>query len=116
MPTTDSGQDAVGPAALLHARYIQTFCFLLQALAVPAIVSGQDAVVAAETGSGKTLAYLVPLVSQLLARSQAQALTAEPAADADAAAAERAERYYPIETHRTGNISWNTWCRCCRSR
>ncbi len=34
---------------------------------MPPLLSGRDAVVAAETGSGKTLAYLAPIVSQMLA-------------------------------------------------
>lgn len=49
---------------------------LLQELAVPALVSGRNVVLAAETGSGKTLAYLAPIVSQLLARRR-QADTAD---------------------------------------
>ena len=38
-----------------------------QALAVPAILSGRNVVLAAETGSGKTIAYLAPVMSRLLA-------------------------------------------------
>ena len=37
-----------------------------QELVMPAIGSGQSAVIAAETGSGKTLAYLAPVASMLL--------------------------------------------------
>ena len=39
----------------------------VQAQAMPPLLAGRDAVIAAETGSGKTLAYLAPIVSQLLA-------------------------------------------------
>ena len=42
----------------------------VQAQAVPPLLSGRDAVIAAETGSGKTLAYLAPLVSRMLAGRQ----------------------------------------------
>ncbi|XP_050203462.1 DEAD-box ATP-dependent RNA helicase 22 [Mercurialis annua] len=38
---------------------------LVQAAAIPALLSGKDVVVAAETGSGKTHAYLVPLIEKL---------------------------------------------------
>lgn len=86
---------SVGSQAALRGTIALAFCCLhvldivhvlspdvqptnAQALAVPAIVAGQDAVVAAETGSGKTLAYLAPLISSLLARNAAQ-----PAADSD---------------------------------
>lgn len=34
-------------------------------MAVPAIVSGGDYLLASQTGSGKTLAYLLPLVNML---------------------------------------------------
>ena len=39
----------------------------MQAQALPLLLSGRDAVIAAETGSGKTLAYLAPIVSRMLA-------------------------------------------------
>lgn len=39
----------------------------VQELALPAILSGEDVVLAAETGSGKTLSYLVPLLTRVLA-------------------------------------------------
>ncbi|GBG68600.1 hypothetical protein CBR_g3143 [Chara braunii] len=39
----------------------------LQAVAVPQLLKGGDAVVAAETGSGKTHAYVVPLIQRILA-------------------------------------------------
>lgn len=39
---------------------------LLQASSIPAILSGQDVIVAAETGSGKTHAYLAPLFDMML--------------------------------------------------
>ena len=38
----------------------------IQALSFQKIISGKDAIIAAETGSGKTLAYLLPLIHQLL--------------------------------------------------
>ena len=38
----------------------------VQAQAMPPLLSGRDAVIAAETGSGKTLAYLAPIVSRIL--------------------------------------------------
>eukprot|EP00873_Tetraselmis_striata_P014653 jgi/Tetstr1/434917/TSEL_023914.t1 len=45
----------------------------VQELAVPAILSQADVVLAAETGSGKTLSYLVPLLTQLLNAKEAGA-------------------------------------------
>ncbi|XP_014510314.1 DEAD-box ATP-dependent RNA helicase 22 [Vigna radiata var. radiata] len=38
---------------------------LVQASSVPSVMSGKDAVIAAETGSGKTYSYLVPLIDKL---------------------------------------------------
>ncbi|XP_076239372.1 putative ATP-dependent RNA helicase Dbp21E2 isoform X2 [Calliopsis andreniformis] len=38
----------------------------IQNLAIPKILEGSNAILAAETGCGKTLAYLVPLVNQIL--------------------------------------------------
>lgn len=38
---------------------------LVQAAAIPSILSGKDVVVAAETGSGKTHGYLVPIIHNL---------------------------------------------------
>lgn len=46
----------------------------VQELAIPAILRGDDTVLAAETGSGKTLAYLAPLVSLTLAQRIDQAV------------------------------------------
>lgn len=40
----------------------------MQGLAIPVLLKGSDAVVAAETGSGKTIAYLAPLISHMLHR------------------------------------------------
>jgi superfamily II DNA/RNA helicase len=37
----------------------------IQALALPVLLGGRDAVLAAQTGSGKTLAYLLPLLARL---------------------------------------------------
>jgi superfamily II DNA/RNA helicase len=41
----------------------------VQRVALPALLAGRDALVAAPTGSGKTLAYLAPLVHDLQARA-----------------------------------------------
>lgn len=41
----------------------------VQRAALPALLAGRDALVAAPTGSGKTLAYLAPLVHDLQARA-----------------------------------------------
>lgn len=38
---------------------------LVQAAAIPSILSGKDVIVAAETGSGKTHGYLVPIIQNL---------------------------------------------------
>ena len=40
-----------------------------QELALPVLLDGVNAVVAAETGSGKTVCYLVPIISQLLRKA-----------------------------------------------
>lgn len=40
-----------------------------QELALPVLLGGVNAVVAAETGSGKTICYLVPIISQLLGKA-----------------------------------------------
>ncbi|PKI47240.1 hypothetical protein CRG98_032377, partial [Punica granatum] len=54
---------------------------LVQAAAVPSVLSGKDVVVAAETGSGKTHSYLVPLIDRLCATSCDPARTdGEPSA------------------------------------
>ncbi|KAF8399317.1 hypothetical protein HHK36_015182 [Tetracentron sinense] len=50
---------------------------LVQAVCVPVILSGNDAVVAAETGSGKTHGYLVPLIEQLYGSSDTSVGTGE---------------------------------------
>jgi len=50
---------------------------LIQARAVPAILSGKDALVRAETGSGKTIAYLLPIVQRLINSSREQKFTRE---------------------------------------
>lgn len=42
---------------------------LPQELALPVLLAGANAVVAAETGSGKTICYLVPIISQLLGKA-----------------------------------------------
>jgi superfamily II DNA/RNA helicase len=60
----------------VHARVVPSCPFLLaptnhphhQSLAIPAILSGGDYLLAAQTGSGKTLAYLLPLIHALKAR------------------------------------------------
>lgn len=44
---------------------------VIQAACVPAILSGDDVVVAAETGSGKTHGYLVPIIQKLCSNSNA---------------------------------------------
>ncbi|KAL1550911.1 DEAD-box ATP-dependent RNA helicase 22-like [Salvia divinorum] len=44
---------------------------LVQAACVPAILSGDDVVVAAETGSGKTHGYLVPIIHKVYSNSDA---------------------------------------------
>ena len=49
----------------------------VQELAVPAMLAGRDAVLAAETGSGKTLAYVVPLVELALRKRAEQQQKAE---------------------------------------
>ncbi|CAK7332783.1 unnamed protein product [Dovyalis caffra] len=48
---------------------------LVQAAAIPSILSGKDVVIAAETGSGKTHSYLVPLINNRLSASTS---TSEP--------------------------------------
>ncbi|KAJ6725562.1 ATP-DEPENDENT RNA HELICASE DBP3 [Salix purpurea] len=45
---------------------------LVQAAAIPSILSGKDVVIAAETGSGKTHSYLVPLINNRLSASASQ--------------------------------------------
>lgn len=59
------GLDGELAGALTRAELPQPS--LVQAVAVPAILSTGDVVVAAETGSGKTHAYLAPLVQKLYA-------------------------------------------------
>eukprot|EP00879_Flechtneria_rotunda_P008684 GHRR01009097.1.p1 GENE.GHRR01009097.1~~GHRR01009097.1.p1 ORF type:complete len:519 (+),score=156.17 GHRR01009097.1:211-1767(+) len=49
----------------------------VQELALPAILSGKDIVLAAETGSGKTLAYIAPITSVLAKLKQAAAAGAD---------------------------------------
>ncbi|BBN15746.1 hypothetical protein MPTK1_7g00430 [Marchantia polymorpha subsp. ruderalis] len=50
--------------ALTRANFMRPS--LVQASSIPAILSGQDVIVAAETGSGKTHAYLAPLFDMML--------------------------------------------------
>ena len=52
---------------LMHAQ------FPMQELAMPMVVSGQSAVIAAETGSGKTLSYVAPIASMLLRQKERMA-------------------------------------------
>ena len=44
----------------------------IQALAWPALVSGESAIVADQTGSGKTLSYLLPLLQRMVKTTSAQ--------------------------------------------
>ena len=37
----------------------------IQELAIPTLITGQDAIIISRTGSGKTLAYLIPLINKL---------------------------------------------------
>ncbi|KAJ9510572.1 hypothetical protein QJQ45_027441 [Haematococcus lacustris] len=54
-------------------------CFAcVQALTAPVLLTGKNAVVAAETGSGKTLAYVAPIASMLLRQKRRQATSARP--------------------------------------
>lgn len=41
----------------------------VQALSIPVILAGQDALIKSQTGSGKTLAYAVPILHQLQAKT-----------------------------------------------
>lgn len=50
----------------------------IQELAWPAIAAGQSVYLQARTGSGKTLAYLLPLMEQIEANQQLQALILAP--------------------------------------
>ncbi|KAL6762891.1 P-loop containing nucleoside triphosphate hydrolase protein [Haematococcus lacustris] len=50
----------------------------IQALTAPVLLTGKNAVVAAETGSGKTLAYVAPIASMLLRQKRRQATSARP--------------------------------------
>ncbi|GAB0095350.1 RNA helicase [Sergentomyia squamirostris] len=43
---------------------------MIQELAIPEIVKGFHTTIAAETGCGKTMAYLLPIIEQILRRSQ----------------------------------------------
>ena len=45
----------------------------IQSLAIPTLLAGQSALLAAETGSGKTLAFLAPIAQRLLAEAAAAA-------------------------------------------
>jgi len=54
----------------------------IQAVAVPALLAGGDAVIRAQTGSGKTLAYLLPVLEKLDAASnRLQAIVLTPTAE-----------------------------------
>lgn len=48
-----------------HDSEIINIIIAIQAATIPTILSGGDAVVAAETGSGKTHGYLVPIIHKL---------------------------------------------------
>ena len=50
----------------------------IQEKAVPLIMSGRDTISLAETGSGKTAAYLMPVLAQLIAEPEKQALVVVP--------------------------------------
>ena len=60
--------------------YCMALCLnrCLQALAVPALVSGGDWLLASHTGSGKTLAYLLPLIQQLKEQEEQEGFTRRP--------------------------------------
>ena len=60
----------------LHQHHL--CCAVSQELALPVLLDGANAVVAAETGSGKTICYLVPVISQLLNHSQGEAHSSLP--------------------------------------
>eukprot|EP00798_Chlamydomonas_sp_ICE-L_P007804 gene7804-1001_t len=51
---------------------------IVQELASPVLMSGNDVVIAAETGSGKTLSYLAPIVSMLIRQKKRQAEAEKP--------------------------------------
>lgn len=50
----------------------------IQAKAIPIGIEGKDLIACAETGSGKTAAYAIPLIHQLLIRTDAAALILAP--------------------------------------
>lgn len=50
-------------------QHHQLLCAIPQELALPVLLDGVNAVVAAETGSGKTICYLVPIITQLLGKA-----------------------------------------------
>ncbi|KAL3143476.1 hypothetical protein ABBQ38_002284 [Trebouxia sp. C0009 RCD-2024] len=54
--------------ALQHAGFTKPST--VQELALPVLLKGDNAVLAAETGSGKTICYLVPVISRLLDSKQ----------------------------------------------
>lgn len=70
MPTFQDLGVAPDRAARLAARGI-TDPSPIQALALPALAEGRDALLAAQTGSGKTLAYLLPALARLEATARA---------------------------------------------
>jgi superfamily II DNA/RNA helicase len=50
----------------------------VQALAVPALSSGGDWLLASHTGSGKTLAYLLPLIQHLKEQEEQEGFARRP--------------------------------------
>ncbi len=50
----------------------------IQEKAIPLVLSGNDTISLAETGSGKTAAYLIPVIAQLIAQPEKQALILAP--------------------------------------
>ena len=74
-PATPASFDALGLTPQLSRAVAERFTAdaptPIQRLAMPALLEGHSAVLAAPTGSGKTLAYALPIAQRLRAEEEA---------------------------------------------
>jgi ATP-dependent RNA helicase RhlE len=83
-------------------------CTPIQAKAIPMLLGGSDLLGMAQTGTGKTLAFLVPILEQLRANSNTQALVVCPTRELAIQVGEEAKRLGPCVGARAAVIYGGT--------